>query len=101
MFLCRYMSPRCWTEVYAFLFLGLYLIECTYSRLGFPSGSAGKESACSAGDLGSIPGSRRSPGDGKGHPLQCAGLENSMGFTVHAVTNRHDFASFTISVSSR
>ena len=38
--------------------------------LGFPGGSAGKESACNAGDLGSIPGLVRSPGEGKGYPLQ-------------------------------
>jgi len=38
--------------------------------LGFPGGSSGKESACNAGDLGSIPGSGRSPGEGKGYPLQ-------------------------------
>ena len=44
----------------------------------FPDGSAGKESAYSAGDLGSIPGSGRSPGEGNGCPLQCSGLENSM-----------------------
>ena len=41
-------------------------------------GSAGKESACSAGDLGSILGLGRSPGEGKGYPLQYSGLENSM-----------------------
>ena len=48
--------------------------------LGFPCGSAGKESACSAGDLGLIPGSGRSPGEGKGYPLQHSGLENSMDY---------------------
>ena len=42
------------------------------------SSSAGKESACNTGDLGSIPGLRRSPGEGKGYPLQYSGLENSM-----------------------
>ena len=46
--------------------------------LGFPCGSAGKESACNAGDLGSIPGLGRSPEEGKGYPLQYPGLENSM-----------------------
>ena len=46
--------------------------------LGFPCGSAGKESSCSVGDLGSIPGLGRSPGEGKGYPLQYSGLENSM-----------------------
>ena len=51
-----------------------------------PCGSAGKESACTAGDLGSIPGLGRSPGEGKGYPLQYSGLENSMGCKVHGVT---------------
>ena len=54
--------------------------------LGFPGGSAGNESACSAGDLGSIPGLGRSPGEGKGYPLQYYGLENSMDCIVHGVT---------------
>ena len=51
---------------------------------GFPGGSAGKESACNAGDLTLIPGLGRSPGEGKGYPLQYSGLENSMS-TVHGV----------------
>ena len=51
---------------------------------GFPCGSAGKESACNAGDLGLIPGLGRS--QGKGYPLQYSGLENSMDCTVHRVT---------------
>ena len=46
--------------------------------LGFPCGSAGKESAYNVGDLGLIPGLGRSPGEGKGYPLQYSGLENSM-----------------------
>ena len=45
------------------------------SVLGFPGGSAGKESTCSAGDLGSVPGLGRSPGEGKGYPLQYSDLE--------------------------
>ena len=45
--------------------------------------SAGKESACNVGDLGSIPGFERSPGEGKGYPLQYSGLENSMYSIVH------------------
>ena len=48
------------------------------TRTDFPGGSAGKESACNAGDLGSIPGVGRSPGEGIGYPLPCSGLENSM-----------------------
>ena len=53
--------------------------------LGFPCGSAGKESACDAGDLGSIPGLEGSPGEGKGYPLQYSGLENSMDCIIHGV----------------
>ena len=52
---------------------------------GFPGGSAGKESACSAGDLGSIPGLGRSPGEGNGPSLQYSGLENSMDSIDHGV----------------
>ena len=46
--------------------------------LGFTCVSAGKETTCNAGDLGSIPGSERSLGEGKGYPLQYSSLENSM-----------------------
>ena len=57
----------------------------------FPGGSDCKESACNAGDLGSIPGSGRSPGEGNGNPLQYCCLENAMGrgawwATVHGVS---------------
>ena len=55
--------------------------------MGFPCGSAGKDSACSVGDLGLIPGLGRSPGEGKGYPLQYSGLENSMDYTVLGVAN--------------
>ena len=41
--------------------------------LGFPCGSAGKESTCNVGDLGSIPGLGRFPGEGKGYPIQYSG----------------------------
>ena len=58
---------------------------------GFPGGSEVKASACNARDLGSIPGSGRSPGEGNGNPLQYSCLENPMGgvagwATVHEVT---------------
>ena len=52
----------------------------------FPCGLAGKESACNVGDLSSIHGWERSPGEGKGYPLQYSGLENSMDCIVHGVT---------------
>ena len=42
--------------------------------LGFPGGSAAEESTCKVGDLGWIPGLGRSPGEGKGYPLQYSGL---------------------------
>ena len=53
--------------------------------MGFPCGSAGKESTCNVGDLALIPGLGRSPGEGKGYPLQYSGLENSMDCIVHGV----------------
>ena len=58
---------------------------------GFPGVSEGKESACNVGDLGSIPGLRRSPGEGNGNPLQYSCLENPIDrgawqVTVHGVT---------------
>ena len=46
--------------------------------LGFPGGSVGKESACNARELGSIPGLGRCPGEGHGNPIQYSGLENPM-----------------------
>ena len=52
--------------------IGLHIV------MGFPCGSAGKESACNAGDLGSIPGLGRSPGEGHSNPLQYSCLENPM-----------------------
>ena len=56
----------------------------------FPGGSGGKESACNVGDLGLIPGSGRSPGDGNGYALQYSCVENPMDrgawqATVHGV----------------
>ena len=50
--------------------------------MGFRYGSAGKESACNAEDLGLIPGLGRSPGEVKEYPLQYSGLENSMDYTM-------------------
>ena len=58
--------------------------------MGFSGGSDGKESACNAGDLGSIPGLRRSPGEGNSYPLKYFSMENSTDrgawqATVHGV----------------
>ena len=66
-------------------------IELVMPSNHLPGGSDGKEAACSAGDLSSIPGLGRSPGEGNGNPLQYPCLENSMDrgvwqATVHGVT---------------
>jgi len=61
----------------------------TQIHWGFPGGSAGKESTCDAGDLGSILGLGRSPGEGNSSPLQHSGLENSMDCIVHGVTESY------------
>ena len=64
--------------------------------LGFPGGSAAKESTCNVGDQDSIPGLGRSPGEGNGYPLQYSGLENSMDCTVHRITkSRTRLSSFS------
>ena len=60
-------------------------------QVGFPGGFDSKESACSAGDVGLIPGLERSPGEGNGHPLQYSCLENPIDrgawqSAVHGVT---------------
>ena len=74
--------------------------------LDFPCSSAGKEFALNAGNLGSIPGLGRSPGEGKGYPLQYSGLENSMDYTWVAksqirLSNCHFFPSEIVSFVSR
>ena len=73
--------------------------------LGFSGGSDGKESACNVGDLAQIPGLGKSPGEGKGYPLQYSGLENPMDCTVLGVaksrTRLSDFRSFHFRQSQR
>ena len=56
-----------------------------YTPMGFPGSSDSKESTCNVGDLGSILGLERSPGEGNHSPLQYSGLENSMDCIVHGV----------------
>ena len=81
----------------------LYQLRCQGSpthNLSFPCGSAGKESAFIAGDLGLIPGLGRSPGERKGYPLLYSGLENSMDCMVHGITKSWTrLISFHFSVS--
>ena len=87
------------------LSISLFFFSCIFITIlkvghqwGFPCRSVGKESAYNAGDLGSIPGSGRSPGEGNGNPLQYSCLENPMDrgawqATVHGVARvGHDLA---------
>ena len=67
--------------------------------LGFPRGSTGKESTCSAGDLGSTPGLGRSAGEGNGYPLQYSGLENSRD-CMGSQRVGHDWLTFTFKTES-
>ena len=63
----------------------------TSVSLGFPCGSAGKEFTCNAGDLGSIPGLGKSPGEGKGYPLHYSGLERLYSPWDHSQTQLSHF----------
>ena len=65
---------------------------------GFPCGSAGRESACNAGDPGLTPGLGRSPGEGKGYPLQYSGLENPMDCIVCGGCKELDTMKFCFTV---
>ena len=70
-------TQKCYPKIFGFDFLRM---------MDFPGSSVGKESTYNAGDPGLIPGSGRSPGEGKVYPLQYPGLENSMDCIVHGVT---------------
>ena len=79
-------QARICTYIYMHIFVCVYIIT-----LSFPGGSDGKGSACNVEDLGLIPGSEKSLGEGNGYPLQYSFLENSMDreawwATVHGVT---------------
>ena len=65
----------------------------------FPRGSAGKESACNSGDLGSIPGLGRFPGERNGYPLQYSGLENPMDCITHGVAKSWTWLRLSLSLS--
>ena len=75
------------------LFKWVSSLNCCLQAMGLPHSSVGKESTCSVGDLGSITGLWRSPGEGKGYPLQYSGLENSMDCIVHGVTKSQTWLS--------
>ena len=92
--------PRAWVdsvlEIPKFLSLGacIFFFKGCHNKAtgGFPGGSSGKESACNARDLGSIPGSGRHPGEGTGNPLLYTHLENPMdrGDWLGVTRDRHD-----------
>ena len=67
----KLLNPK--EKLYLYIF---HVCISVYTDMGFPGGSAGKESVCNAGDLGSIPGLGRSPVDGNGNPLQYSCLGN-------------------------
>ena len=82
------------TYAVGYLFLFIFV---NYISSDFACGSVDKESACTEGDLGLIPGLGRSPGEGKGYPFQYSGLENSMKCIIHGIaksgTQLSDFLS--------
>ena len=83
-------KPEAWKEDEVAYTLNIDWLSMYYWAViitqGFPCGPAGKESACNAGDLGLISGLGRSPGEGKGYPLQYSGPENFVDCIVHGVT---------------
>ena len=95
--LCWFQVYNKMSQLYIYIYLPFFRFfpRKSYYRVlnrvnlyytGFLDGSSGKESACSVGDLGSIPGLGRSPGEGDGNPLQYSGLENSIDCIVHWVS---------------
>ena len=71
-----------------------------YALSAFPDSSVSEESACDAGDPGSVPGSGRSIGEGIGYPLQYSDLENSMDCLVQGVTKSRPHFAFHLCVVS-
>ena len=91
-FVCQWVREKCLVferqnamKMYIMYSKNEYYQTHIMVPMGFPSSSAGKESTCNAGGLGSIPGLGRSPGEGNCYPLQYSGLENSMDSIVHEV----------------
>ena len=87
-------------KIYIYIILSYAeILHVFVVKMGFPHSSVGKESSCNARDPGSSPGSERSPREGKAHPLQYSGLENSLDCIVHGITKSRtrlsDCATFT------
>ena len=77
--LCHLRCPCILQLFMLYCFCEITTFNISFKYVSIPCGSDGKESACSEGDPGSIPGSGRSPGEGNGNPLHYSCLENSMG----------------------
>ena len=75
--------------------------KCLEQNKGFFGGSAGKESTCNEGDLGSIPGLGRSPREGTSYPLQYSDLTNAMDYIFHGVTKNQTQLSKSLSMPYR
>ena len=79
--------------IHLFILATCIFVKCPLCARAFPVALVVKNPPASAEDIrdtGSIPGSRRSPGEGKGYPLQYSGLENSTDWIVHGVTKELD-----------
>ena len=103
MFLSLLVFSFFWTYAFTALAASVsFAISVFLLKFCFFGGSDGKESACNVGDLGSIPGLGRSPGEGNGCSLQYFGLENSMDCIVHGVvkswTQLSDFTSQVLNI---
>ena len=96
-FLLAVLIPACASSSLAFYMMySAYKLNkqgVTYNQMGFPGGSASKESAWNVGDLDLIPGLGRSPGEENGYPLQYSGLENSMDCIVRGVAKTQTWLS--------
>ena len=89
------MQTYCRDFLHTVSFIDVYISRAHLSQVGFPGGSADEESACNAGDMGSFPGLRSSPGEGNSYPLPYSGLENSMDCIVHGVTKSQTQLSYS------
>ena len=93
--------------IYIYMYIYIYIHNLVHLMIGRKLYSSdGKESACSVGDPGSMPGLGRSPGGGHGNPLQCSCLENHMDIgawraTVHGVTESDTAERLTLSLSGK
>ena len=98
MFVVSFAVQKLLSLIRSHLFIFVFISINLGGGWGFPCSSVSRESACNAGDLGSIPELARSPGEGNGNPLQYSDLENPMDrgawqVTVHAVARvGHDLA---------